>query len=283
LNVKPTIYFYLPVLDEQQTVGIFLYRLGEVMRNSRLDYEVFLTLDGCTDDSAAVVEPYLKRMPLRVTHNEKRLGYGKSLLETINRVVSQSANPKRDFFLVMDADFSLDPLILNDMLDGIERNVDFYHSDRLSEGKKSLSPSKRLAHRFARSILRFRGVRTGQEPDYFSTLRGCRVHLLRCNLERLKPLGKLGPGVQPAASALVLLLALYRSARNPARIKIQERKLRRRKSRFALLALLRYLLFGKEIISTAAAPEAAPENPRPPRRRYSNKKRRRSSKSEAGS
>ncbi|OGF96983.1 MAG: hypothetical protein A2Z86_10820 [Candidatus Glassbacteria bacterium GWA2_58_10] len=281
--MKPTIYFYLPVLDEQQTVGVFLYRLGEVMRDSRLDYEVFLTLDGCTDDSAAVVEPYLKRMPLRVTHNEKRLGYGKSLLDTVNRVASQSANPKRDFFLVMDADFSLDPLILNDMLDGMERNVDFYTSDRFSAGAKSVSLSKRLAQRFARTILHFRGAQAGREPDYFSTLRGCRLHLLRRNLERLKPLGELGPGVQPAAAALVLLLALYRGARNPARIKIQEKKLRRRKSRFALLALLRWLLFGRQIVSTAAAPEAAPESTRPPRRRYPNKNRRRSSKSEAGS
>ena len=275
--MKPVIYFYLPVFNEQDTVGVFLYRLSEVMKNFKLGYEVFITLDGCTDDSAEVVEPYMRRMPLRVTHNQPRVGYGKSLYETISKVLAKSSNPKRDFFLILDADFTYDTGILNQMSAQIERNVDIFFPNRSSGRMKGVAAARRIAHKLARPILRFRGIEVKVNSDLLATFRGCRVQLLRRNMARLKALAGMGPEISPAACTAVFSLALMNDARSFGLIDLNDRKLRRRESRFELFSLLRFLLFSREIAEAAAEIEQQPAKPRQPRR-YSNKKGERSSK-----
>jgi len=277
ITMKPVIYFYLPVFNEQDTVGVFLYSLSEMMRNIRLEYEVFLTLDGCTDDSAQVVEPYMRRMPLRVTQNHQRVGYGKSFYDTVNKVISKSGNPKRDFFLVLDADFTCDPAILNQISPQIERNADVIFPNRSGGWMKGIPLLRKIAYRLASPVLRFRGVEVKENSDLLSSFRGCRVHLLRRNMARLKALDQMGPGISPAACTAVFSIALLKAARNLTLIDLNSRKLRRRKSRFKLFSLLQFLLFSKEITAAAAAVERQPARPRRPRR-YSNKHRERSSK-----
>ncbi len=269
--MKPVIYFYLPVFNEQDTVGIFLYRLSEVMRNLRLAYEVFITLDECTDDSAEVVEPYMRRMPLRFIHNQHRVGYGKSLYETIKKVAAKSSNPKRDFFLVLDADFTYDPGILKQMSARIERNMDVFFPSRSSSRMKGVTVARRIAHKLVRPILRFRGIEVKENFDMLATFRGCRVRLLHRNMARLKALAEMGPEISPAACAAVFSLALMRDARNLVLIDLDNKKLRRHKSRFKLFSLLRFLLFGRGVVTASAEIEQQPAGHRQPRR-YSNKK-----------
>ena len=275
--MKPIIYFYLPVFNEQDTVGVFLYRLSEVMKSIKLDYEVFLTLDACTDDSAEVVEPYMRRMPLRITQYQKRMGYGKSLYKTVSKVASKSSNPKRDFFLVLDADFSSDPGILNQMSAQIERNADIFSPNRSRGWMKGISLVRKIAYRLARPILRLRGIEVKENSDLLCSFRGCRVQLLRRNMARLKTLDKMGPEISPAACIAVFSLAMLNIARKPVLVDLNNKKMRRRKSRFELFRLLRFLLFSKEITAAAVPVEQPPTRPRPPRR-YSNKRRERSSK-----
>lgn len=275
--MKPVIYFYIPVFNEQDTVGVFLYRLSEVMKNLRMEYEIFLTLDGCTDNTAEVVQPYMRWLPLRVTHNQRRKGYGKSLYETVSKVAAKSSNPKRDFLLILDADFTYDPGILNQMWAQIERNTDIFFPSRSRGWMKGVPVARRIAHRLVRPILRFRGIKMKENFNLLAAFRGCRVQLLRRRMEQLKAFAKMGPEISPAACKAVFSLALLNAARNRVLIELNNRKPRRRKSRFELFSLLRFLLFSREITAAAAEIEQRPPRPRRPRR-YSNKKGKHSSK-----
>jgi glycosyltransferase involved in cell wall biosynthesis len=156
-----------------------------------LEYEVHLTLDACTDDSAEVVEPYLKKLPLFVTHHQQRKGYGKCLSEAIRKVSGTSQNPKRDYFVVLDADFSVDPVEIKEMAPGIERNVVLYLPDRLSASRNRVRLIKRFANRLAANILRRRGIEFSAGIDLLSTVRACRVQHLRRNMPRLDALNSL--------------------------------------------------------------------------------------------
>jgi hypothetical protein len=271
--MKPKIYFYVPVFNEQETVGILLYRIGEVMKNLRFEYQVLLTLDACTDESPEVVGQYLKVMPLSVTDNEQRRGYGASLLEAVKLVIAESENPKRDFFLVVDGDFANDPSYMTEMVQHIDRNVDFYTGNRLQSGQKIPSLRKRLALSLARFILRLRRVEPGAGADLLTTFRGARVQLLRRNSRSLEMLDALGPGTPPPASALLLLLILSQHSRKTMEIPIAEKSIRRRSSRFRFLSLLRFLIFSE-------LPEVSREQPEPQDQPQAQQSERRSQQSE---
>ena len=275
------IYFYIPVLDEQETVGVLLYRLREVMQTLRYEYTVLLTLDGCSDETPKVVAPYLQLMPIRVIDRQKRFGYGRSLWEAIRRVTRESANPKRDFFLILDADFTHDPTLLNEMSEKIERNVDLYCGNRFAAEQSAGSLRKRLANLIVPPLLRFRGVSLKTRVDLFTTLRGCRIQLLRRKLKQLQMLESYGPGIPPPVVSMLLLLMLARDARKYSEVKFSEKIVRSRTSRFRIFPLLRFALFG-EFPDSAEGPREYQATHRrrhtPRRRRVSNKRRPDSSK-----
>ena len=269
--MKPKIFFYVPVYNEQETIGVFLYRLSQVMKKLRLEYEIFLTLDGCEDDSAEVVAPYLRLLPVRVVHNEQRNGYGKCLFQAVKQVVGASDNPKRDFFLILDADFSCDPNFLLDMSSLIERNADLCSVDRLSRRNSNIPFFERILQLFCWLVLRFRGIDLSRNLDLLTTFRGCRVQLARLNLKRLEVLAQLGPKVPPAACGLTFVYALLGRARNFRQIQVSCRKPRRRRKQSALLALVKFLLLDKTLSEIKSRKEKSPPGPKRPRKRYSNK------------
>ncbi|MEA2062852.1 MAG: glycosyltransferase family 2 protein [Gemmatimonadota bacterium] len=283
------IYFFIPAFDEQETVGVLLYRLREVMSKVKLDYTVLLTLDGCRDNTSEVISQYFQLMPIHVIDHPRTLGYGKSLAEVVKRVSTESRNPKRDFFLVLDADFTQDPGKFNGLFEQIERNLDLCYGNRFAGTGNGVSWQKRLANFLVHRVLRFRGIEHKKAgSDLLTTLRGCRVRLLRRNLKQLKMLDRYGPEVPPAGVAMLFLLMLYGDARKYYEIKFSDKLIRRRGSRFRLFSLLRFTLFGEFPEPAPPAPEQARQpsdrektrRRRPSRRRksYSNKRRPDSSK-----
>ena len=279
--MKPKIYFFLPVFNEQETVGVMLYRLREVMQALRHEYTVLLTLDGCSDETPDVVTPYFQLMPIQVFDHQKRIGYGKSLWEAISRVTRESVNPKRDFFLILDADFTQDPALLREMSGQIERNIEFCFGNRFTEGRSVKSFRKKLANLLFPRLLRLRGKRLKNKADLFTTLRGCRVQLLHRKMKQLQKLKLCGPDVPPAVVAMLLLLLLSKEARKYYEVRFTEKNVRSRASRFRIFPLLKFVLSGEfhdADIPSKKSDVAPVRRSRRHRRYYSNKKRPDSSK-----
>ena len=272
--MKPELYIYLPVFNEEETVGIFLYRLGEIMRDYKMDYQVYLTLDGCTDDSAEVVQPYLERMPIHVTDNDQRVGYGKSLFAAIKLILNKSRNPKRDFLLILDADFSLDPSVLNELADQIERNVDLYCYDRFNgkENNGRLGRLKKLAHKLSHPLLSFRGLKLKEKADLFSTTKGFRVQLLKRNFSRLKLFDALEENATPASCLMLLYLTLIKDARKLLQFNSRVKNMSRRSSRFSLLPNRLFILFHAKTAQAAPAQASPPPGDGRRPRQYSTKR-----------
>ena len=277
--MKPFIFFYIPVYNEQETAGILLYRLREVMQKLRHDYTVLLTLDGCSDETSEVVAPYLQVMPVRVIHRMSRIGYGRSLLEVVKRVSKESKNPRRDFFLVLDADFSHDPALLNELSGQIERSIELCYGNRLAAGQNGLGLRKTAANFFFQQLMRFKGIRLKNRTDLFSTLQGCRVQLLRRNLNRFQVLDRCGPEIPPAGAAMLFYLLLSGNARQYFQFKFSEKGIRRRSSRFRIFPLLKLVLFWDLLKIKEES-----KRPTPPRRHRSGGRQRwKSNKKQPGS
>lgn len=253
--MKPKIFFFVPVFNEQETVGILLYRISQIMKKLRYDYQVILTLDACTDESPLVTETYLKVMPLRVIDHETRKGYGASLNEAIRVVLEESENPKRDFFMIVDGDFAVDPTYLEEMSQQIERNVDLYTGNTL-DGTGRLGLKKRLAHWLTRKVLAMRGREPDTGTDLLTTFRGCRVHLLKRVENELAALDRLRPSDPPQAASLIFLKAILPHSRKFMELAVAERVIRRRPGRFSLFRLLRFLLF-TDLLTAAPRGKAA--------------------------
>ncbi len=253
--MRPKIFFFIPVFNEQETVGILLYRISELMRALRFEYRVILTLDGCTDGSPEVVSQYLASVPLSVIDHSRRQGYGPSLLEAIRLALRESESPKRDFFLILDGDFQIDLVCLEEMAQQIDRNVDLYCADSFTDVRR-IPRSRRLAQWLVRLILRFKGLEPTQgAADLLTTFRGCRIHLLSRAERELARLGRLGTAA-PQAASLLFFLSLLPLSRKYVEIRIKQRRIARRKSRFSPLGLACSLLFSKALSGSVAAQPA---------------------------
>ncbi len=118
------IYVALPVHNEQHTVGVLLWRIRQVFTDLNRDFRILVVDDASTDDTAEVLEPYRRVLPLTVFRNEHTEGYAASLERLIREAVRLSRYPKRDGLLVMQADFTDGPEWIPDILKRFQGGAD---------------------------------------------------------------------------------------------------------------------------------------------------------------
>lgn len=118
------IYITIPVHNEQRTIGILLWRIREIFTELGRDFRILVLDDGSTDDTADVLEPYTRVLPLTVLHHEVRQGYAVSVDTLIREVVRRSEYPRRDGLLVMQGDFTDGPEVIVDMLRRFQGGAD---------------------------------------------------------------------------------------------------------------------------------------------------------------
>jgi len=73
------IYVCIPAHDEAATIGVLLWKTRKVLNEFGRDFRLVVHDDASGDDTAQVLERYMRTLPLTVLRSEQRIGYGRSV------------------------------------------------------------------------------------------------------------------------------------------------------------------------------------------------------------
>lgn len=114
------IYICIPSYNEQQTAGVLLWKIRQVMADFHRDYHVLFLDDASTDETRQALQPYLRVMPLTVIRHAERQGYARGVERLLREVARRAPYPKRDVAVVLQADFTEDA----DDIPGLVRRIE---------------------------------------------------------------------------------------------------------------------------------------------------------------
>jgi dolichol-phosphate mannosyltransferase len=207
------VYFLIPAHEEEETIGLLLYKLRSVMENVRRDYLAIVFDDGSRDATARVAEQYRKFLPVRVLKHAKNNGFGPALDRLVRESCRLSHYPQRDIAITIEGDFSWSPDPVPAMVREIEAGADIVIGARARADRpaESMPFPHRAAGRVVSTVLKavmpLHGV-----TDYTSTFRAYRISTLKqaiavnqeglissrdnaANVELLLRLGRLHPSI----------------------------------------------------------------------------------------
>ena len=179
------IYFCLPAYNEAATIGLCLYKIGDVMKQVNREYELVVLNDGSTDETLHVVKSYERILPLRVINRETNHGFGPSLLRLFREVEQRSMFPERDILVTIEADFSQNPTVVPSMVREIEGGADMVIASAFVKGSRMTGTPilfrvlNSMIHLLMRNLYGISGVR-----DYVSSFRAYRVALVKRAIDR---------------------------------------------------------------------------------------------------
>lgn len=142
------IYICVPAHNEEQTVGVVLWKVRQVMAELARDYQLLVADDGSTDRTPSVLEPYTRVLPLTVLRNTSRRGYAAALEMLLREAVRRSEYPRRDALVVLQADFTEDPQHVATLIRRIESGADIVASNMVYG-----DTLPRRAYRWGRALL----------------------------------------------------------------------------------------------------------------------------------
>jgi hypothetical protein len=170
------LFIGIPTYNEATTIGVLLWRLRTVLSDVSREYEVVVYDDASTDETAEVLAPYARVLPLTLLRGAKRLGTGGAIDAIVRHVARTTRYPRRDGLLLMQADFTDSPALVPEFLRRFEGGADLIIGERASAGDAPV-PVRRL---FAASrwVLRpFVGI--SDVRDLTSSFRLARIAVLR--------------------------------------------------------------------------------------------------------
>jgi hypothetical protein len=261
------IYICIPALNEARTIGVLLWKIRQVMEEFPRDYHVLVLDDGSTDDTAEVLEPYVRVLPVTVLRNERTQGYAPAVERLIREAVRLSTHPRRDVLVVMQADFTESPDDIPNLLKRVEGGADVVGSS-VAGTEGELPRSLRWSRRGLPWLLS-RAPLPKEIKDPLSGFRAYRVSLLKRALQDRdgKPLLTKQHGWAANAELLMCVAPHVRRADNA---EVQLRYTRReRTTRFSAwnTALELWNLARTAPRRMAAARAAAAASPEPPSER----------------
>jgi hypothetical protein len=174
------IYICIPTHNEQQTVGVVLWKLRQVLTDFHRDYQLLVADDASTDRTTEVLEPYTRVLPLTVIRSDHRQGYAASLEMLLREAVRRSEYPKRDIIVTLQADFSEEPDDIVGLIKRMEAGADLAVGIKVSSGKESRTRrlARSLSSFFARKQVWPEGVVTP-----FDGYRAYRLHAVKRAME----------------------------------------------------------------------------------------------------
>jgi dolichol-phosphate mannosyltransferase len=230
------IYVCIPSHDEARTVGLLLWKIRQVFTEFPREYQLLVANDGSADSTADVLAPYARVLPLTVITHERRQGYAATVESLLRAALERSDRPKRDYAVIMHADFTHDADVLPDIVRRLDSGADMVVAEGQLDGEQSRA--RRWLRRLA-PVLLGRRVRVPGVRDVVSGYAAFRLIALR-HAARERP-GRLLHTEGWAARAELLALA-GRHARQIESLRAPERHDRRpRPSRIAPMEAARDL------------------------------------------
>ena len=172
------VFLALPAYNEQEALPELLERIGEAFADNGLPYEVIVVDDGSSDDTAKIAAQMSFQMPIHVVQHEQNQGLGPTLRDGLREAVDRAG--ERDIILVMDADNTHPPGLIQRMVRMIHEGCDVVIASRFERGGCAIGvPIERhflsLGARALFTVLfPTRGVR-----DYTSGFRAYRASVIR--------------------------------------------------------------------------------------------------------
>ena len=138
------IYVCIPSYNEAPTIGLLLWKIRQTFTAFPREYQLLVADDGSTDQTAEVLEPYTRVLPLTVVRHRERKGYAATVEALLQLAVARTDRPKRDCAIVMHADFAHNPAVLPELVRRIDSGADLV----VAEASLAGEPSR--AHRWLR-------------------------------------------------------------------------------------------------------------------------------------
>lgn len=174
------VYFLIPALDEEDTLGLLLYKIREVMKGVRREYLVVVLDDGSKDGTAKVAESYRRFLPVKVLRHAENRGMGPSLDRLVREAVRLSHYPERDIAVVLEADFTVSPEAVPAMVKEIEAGADIVIGARThpDTDPQAMPFRRRFGSRLVTTALRA-VMPLPRVTDYTSSFRAYRIGTLK--------------------------------------------------------------------------------------------------------
>jgi len=174
------IYICIPSYNEARTVGVLLWKIRQVMAGFQRDYQLLVVDDASTDDTAAVLEPYTRVLPLTVFRNDERRGYAASLELLLREAVRRATYPRRDVIVTLQADFTDEPEEIPAFVKRIEGGADVVTGTTVGEAR---GPRAARWMRRALAFMLRRSEWPGPLTDPLSGFRAFRVACVKKAIE----------------------------------------------------------------------------------------------------
>ena len=110
------IYFCIPTRDEAATVGLVIWKIRQVLTESRREFQFLVGDDASSDATAEVLAPYAKVLPITVFRYEQPIGYAATVERLLREALDRSDRHKRDVAMLWPADYTVDPTDLEEFL-----------------------------------------------------------------------------------------------------------------------------------------------------------------------
>lgn len=161
------IYVCIPCRDEGSTIGLVLWKIRQAFAGIGREYQILVADDGSTDQTAEVLESYVRALPLTVARHPEPRGAARAAAHLLALALQRSDRPRRDAALVLHADFRHAPETLPELVRRIESGADLVVAEGTLEGEPSRAA--RLLRRFAPLLLRGKV----ELPGVRDTVSGC--------------------------------------------------------------------------------------------------------------
>ena len=244
------VYICIPARNEENTIGVLLWKIRQVMADFGRDYEILVLDDGSSDDTRSLLSSYRRVVPLVILYGKQRMGYSGATEELLRQAARRAEYPKRDVAVTLQADFSDDPAGIVPLMKTIEGGADVV-SVACAGDPPGLTRSARITRWAGRHLLRT-ALRSAPVSDPFGGFRAYRVVVLRKMFAEASEKGfGLGEGW---AGNLELLERAVPHARAVAEAVVEAPRNRRvRRSRFKPWRTLRGLGRARGRVTFAAA------------------------------